>query len=388
MRISTIKFLDYYVGSSILVLLKPIVILLGNILRRDHDLKINKNVTFVKLLGGGSLVIAFPALLGLRKKYPDLKINLVTTKEISPFARSLNIFDDYFEIDRSGVLKILLTSVVTFIRTFGTDTIIDLEVHSKLTTVFSVLTAARNRIGFYVHDAFWRRRVYTHMVFFNNYSGTYEFYDKIVQLFSASPSSAIEGKEHVLKVISGSEKPEGIKGDSGKYKLCIGHACSDLSRERMLSISNWERVFLSRLDTSFNGEVIFLGGYRDRELASGIIERVNPYFKNTGFINLCGKTNLNESLSVLSLSNEFWGIDSSLIHYARLLRIKCVSFWGPTDPKGYLRRIPDLLEEVVYCKIPCSPCIHITESPPCMGDNVCIQNLFSKEKREWPGIVT
>jgi ADP-heptose:LPS heptosyltransferase len=381
MKINVIKLIDYYLGNFLIVVLKPFVFFLGKILQRDHSLEVRKNITIVKLLGGGSLVIAFPALLGLRKKYPNLSINLVTTKNVTPFARSLNIFDNYFEIDYSNVFKLLLTSVIAYIRALGNDTIIDLEVHSRLSTVFSVLTATRNRVGFYLQEAFWRRRIYTHMIFFNTFSGSYEFYDKIVQLFSASPCSIEECKEHLLRFLPKTEKSE-------KYRICIGHGCSDLSKERMLNIENWEKVFRSRVEKSFNGEIVFLGVNKDRDLASRIIAKLSPDFKNAEFVNLCGKTNLNESLSILSSCDEFWGIDSSLNHYARIFGLKCISFWGPTDPKSYLRPIPGLQEEIIYSKIPCSPCIHVTETPPCRGDNICIQNLFNDKKRDWIGLVT
>lgn len=381
MKLKIVKIIDYYLGNFLIAILKPIVVLFGFLLRRDHSLELNNNLTIIKLQGGGSFVIAFPALLGLRKKYPDLNISLVTTKEIAPFARSLNIFNNFFEINNSSIFKLLLTTVTTYIRTFGADTIIDLEIHSRLTTVFSVLTAARNRIGFYQEVAFWRRRIYSYMIYFNTFSGSYEFYDKIVQLFSVSPSSADECKGYLLRFLPKAE-------NSGKYRICIGHACSDLGRERMLDARQWEQVFLSRIDKNIEAEIIFLGAKRDSKLASEIIEKLSLHFTNIEFINLCGKTSLTESLSMLNSSNEFWGIDSSLIHYARLFRIKCVSFWGPTDPKTRLREIPGLQEEIIYCKIPCSPCVHVTETPPCIGDNICIQNLFNDEKREWKGLVT
>ncbi|HDH52989.1 MAG TPA: hypothetical protein ENH24_00715 [Nitrospirae bacterium] len=174
---------------------------------------------------------------------------------------------------------------------------------------------------------------------------------------------------------------------TGKYRICIGHACSSLSLERMLDAGQWEKVFLSRIDKSFETEVIFLGTKRDSGLASEITERLSPDFINIKFINLCGRTDLHKSLSILSSSNEFWGIDSSLLHYARLFKIKSVSYWGPTDPGTLLREIPGLEEEINYCRIPCSPCIHVTETPPCMGDNICIQNLFTDKKRDWIGLV-
>lgn len=381
MKISTIKLIDYYVGNLFIVILKPVIFLFGKFLKRDHSFELKKNVTFVKLLGGGSLVIAFPSLLGLRKKYPDLIINIITTKGVSPFARSLNIFNNIFEIDYSGISSLLLSTLKMYFKIFGTDTIIDLEAHSRLTTVLSALTAARNRIGFYLHSAFWKRTIHTHMIFFNMFSGSYEFYDKVVQLYSVSPASADECKKQLMRQIPQTERTD-------KYRLCIGHACSDLSKERMLSVKNWESVFHTRLDQSFGGEVVFLGTGKDSELASEIIARLASYFINAEFVNLCGKTSLIESLSMLCSANEFWGVDSSLNHYARLFNIKCVSFWGPTDPNNYLRKMPGLQEEIIYCKIPCSPCIHITQTPPCMGENVCIQNLFNDEKREWRGLVT
>lgn len=380
MNIRTTKLIDYYVGVLLIAFLKPFVFLLGKLRPRDHNLEIRKDVTFVKLLGGGSLVIALPSLLGLRKRYPDLNINIVTTKAVTPFARTLNVFDNYYEIDHSNVFRLIVTSVSVFIKTFRCDTIVDFEVHSRLTTAFSVLTAARNRMGFYRHDAFWRRPIYTHIVFFNIFSGSYEFYDKVLQLFSVVPSSIDECKEALLELLPKTEKPE-------HYRICIGHACSDLGRERMLDAEQWEKVFQDKIDDTLQGEVIFLGAQRDSMLASEIIEHVSSRFKNITFVNSCGKYSLSESLSVLSSSDEYWGIDSSLLHYARFFKIKVVSFWGPTDPKTRLREIPELDEEVYYSKIPCSPCTHITETPPCLGDNICIQNMFSDSKRDWIGMI-
>jgi ADP-heptose:LPS heptosyltransferase len=381
MNLKTLKIIDYYLGNFLIVCLKPLVILLGILLRREHDLRPKNNITILKLLGGGSLVIAFPAILGLRRKYPELRLNLVTTKAVTPFARSLNVFDNILEIDSSSVFRFLQSSVNTYLKTFRRDTIVDLEVYSRLSTVFSLLTCSRNRIGFYLQEAFWRKRLHTHLLYFNPFCGSFEFYDKVFRLFDAFPSSADECKEHIIKHLPRTAKPE-------KYRISVGHACSDLALERMLNVNQWEIVFKSRLDESVNAEIVFLGTEKDSELALKISERLSHHLSNISCINLCGKASLSESLSVLSLGDEFWGIDSSLIHYARLFRIKSVSFWGPTDPNTLLRDIPGLQEENIYCKIPCSPCIHITESPPCKGDNICIQNLFSDKKREWIGLVT
>jgi hypothetical protein len=64
----------------------------------------------------------------------------------------------------------------------------------------------------------------------------------------------------------------------------------------------------------------------------------------------------------------------------RLLVLACMSFWGPTAPATRLRPIASLRETVRYGKVPCSPCIHVAEEPPCQGNNVCIQSLFYGDK--------
>jgi ADP-heptose:LPS heptosyltransferase len=66
-------------------------------------------------------------------------------------------------------------------------------------------------------------------------------------------------------------------------------------------------------------------------------------------------------------------IDSALLHYARLLGIPTISFWGPTDPASRLRESDVNRDEIHYHKLPCSPCVHVAQEPPCRGDNVCMR---------------
>ena len=99
-------------------------------------------------------------------------------------------------------------------------------------------------------------------------------------------------------------------------------------------------------------------------------------FPDVTFLNLCGQLSLRESLMRLSECSRFWGIDSALLHFARLLKIPCESFWGPTNPATLLAKIPGLSEKIHYRPISCSPCIHVAETAPCCGRNLCIQGLF------------
>jgi hypothetical protein len=120
------------------------------LLHRDHALSVRGDITVIKVLGGGSLVMALPALLGIRYTYPTVKIRLLTTGAVKPFAETLGVFDEILVLDDRSFVG-LVTSSLRCLRTcFGNDTVIDLEIYSRLSTVLGIFTCARNRLGFFL----------------------------------------------------------------------------------------------------------------------------------------------------------------------------------------------------------------------------------------------
>lgn len=369
MRLRTLKRADYYVGGPLLAAVKPAVWLLGRILRRDHALEPRGEICFIKLLGAGSLVIAFPALLGLRRRYPALRFSLVTTARARPFAETLGVFDVISAVEDSSAAALARTGARALLRSFRADTVVDLEVYSRFTTLLSALTGARNRIGFYLESVFWRKWLHTHLIFFNRFSGVYVFYDAIAHHLGAQPAS-VDDCRRIFRERFGTP-PLG-----GARRIAIGHGSSELGRERMLSAEQWCEVFERHLGRDEPAEVFLLGSRDDRPRAEGIAALVTRALPRLRFRHLAGLLPVEDSLRTLASCGEFWGVDSALLHYARLLGLRCVSFWGPTAPRTRLRPMAGLDEEIHYDKIPCSPCIHVAEEPPCQGQNLCIQGLF------------
>ena len=90
-------------------------------------------------------------------------------------------------------------------------------------------------------------------------------------------------------------------------------------------------------------------------------------------------TTFSESLVCIARSKQFIGIDSGLLHFATLLGIESWSIWGPTAPHTRLRPINGFKDHILYKPVFCSPCIHVTETPPCEGNNICIKNIFDNK---------
>jgi ADP-heptose:LPS heptosyltransferase len=373
MHLRTQRSIDKYAGGLAIAILRPVTMVLGALLRRDHQLTVGREVVWIKMLGGGSLLLALPMLRGFRRAYPATRMVLITTPNVKPFAELMGVFDEYRIIDVRGAGAIVLSSAKALVKSLRADCIVDLEVHSRLTTVFTTLTMARNRVSFWLEDIFWRRGLASHLVFFNRSSGSYYFYDRIADVFGFAIATQAECRVALVEACG--IDPAAPRRD----QVCVGFACSDLGQERMLTPVQWRQVFHDNLRPSQEA-FLFLGGAGDRARGDAIIAELRREFPKLTLLNRCGELTLRQSTGVLFESREFWGIDSSLLHQARIAGLRCLSYWGPTDPSTRLRSTWQLEERVVYRKIACSPCVHTSEAPPCYGDNRCIQGLFDPER--------
>jgi ADP-heptose:LPS heptosyltransferase len=217
-----------------------------------------------------------------------------------------------------------------------------------------------------------RKNFSTHIVYFNLYYGSWYFYEELSKLIGCKIPTELEVREHFLK----SHQIELKSAQPGITKIGIGHGCSDLSLERMLSPKEWKILASTHLKMDTSYEFHFYGVKKDSVIAQEIIEEIKTLPYKMSFHDHCGETNLVGSVKAMAEMNEFWAIDSSLLHYSRLMGIKTVSVFGPTSPQSLIKPLSYLEEEILYEQIPCSPCVHVTEDPPCNGNNICIKNLF------------
>ena len=366
--------LDRYLGGLLIVLLNGVARSLGLTLRRDHALRVRGDILVIKMLGGGSLVMAMPALLGIRRAYPDIKIRLFTTGAVKPFAVTLGIFDEILLLDDSSLPRMIVSGLRHLLTACGSDTVIDLEVYSYLSAVISLFTFARNRIGFFYEESGLRQRLHTHKIFFHLGSPLYLHYDRIAKILGGRIASMEDCAALIRRTIGADPASKA----SANGSIAIGCGCSELSRERQLEPQQWSRaIFTAAPDRQ--REVLFLGAMHDHAEAEKIIaavKRAGPESWAGPLRNLCGVISLQDALLTLARCDEYWGIDSSLLHYARLFGIKVKAFFGPSDPATRLRPIAGLQEHIFYRKTLCSPCIHLLSIPPCHGDNLCMQWLF------------
>jgi ADP-heptose:LPS heptosyltransferase len=377
MKIGDKQRVDRLLGPGLVLILRPLAQLAGRFLRRDHTSTPRGEIVFIKLLGGGSLLIALPALLGVRRRFPDLTLTLVCGSPVAAFAKLMGVFDRV-EImnDRAGTFALLASAarILCSLIFRRIDTVVDLEVYSQLTTVFSLLTLARNRIGFYVASTYWRRNVLTHLVFFNRARGVFHFYAATAQLLGAPSALREEVRAHLLSRISPARSQQDY--------IAVGAGCSDFASVRLLPLPEW-RAFARIHQAEISARHwVFLGSDSDAQVAEQVAAAVRESIPELSYENRCGQFSLEESFACIAGARQFIGIDSALLHAARALAIPTISFFGPTDPTTLLEPIVDHVDLVYYRPPICSPCLHVTQTPPCKGRNVCME-LFTRETVPW-----
>lgn len=161
-------------------------------------------------------------------------------------------------------------------------------------------------------------------------------------------------------------------------RIGVAAFCSELGRERMLTEGQW----CLKLEPALRGrpvEIILFGAASDRSAAEILAQSLRAALPLAMVVNGCGVGSLRDSVRKIAGLDGLWSIDSGLLHFARVLDIPTRSFWGPTDPATRLEPLAGISHKADYRPISCSPCIHVAETPPCRGDNRCIQALFQPE---------
>lgn len=365
MQLGKMKGVDSLLGEILVFLFFPLALIIDKCLRY---LPFHRNqICILKMLGGGSLLIAYPALLGIRKRYPDKKIVLICTKEVKVYASLLNVFDDIFLINTGSFFELFFSSVVCLRRALFSQFFLNFEIHSKLCTIFTLATMSMVRVGLYMTWNKWQRSYINTPVYFNPHTPIYVGYEQMAVQIGAVPFSW----NRVVEAFD-SANPKRNIGSKKFNSVALAPYCSPLYRERQFSDIQWVKVLNNSLLDN-ETEIVILGSSNDLTKSLELELVLAKAFPGRAINNMVGKTSLDVVVSELRSVNRLFTIDSGINHLARLASVPTICFWGPSDPYHRLKDINHTIERHEYRKISCSPCVHHIDTPPCYGDNLCMK---------------
>jgi len=354
--------------------LNLLVKLLGKILRINHNLNGEdfKTVAVCKYKGMGSILQATPLLINLKKCYPNAQLVFITTPGNKGILEKTGLVDKIVTLNDSSVVKLAFGFpgfIIKLIR-LKIGVYIDLEVYSNFSTLVTILSMAKNRLGFYLQSKHYRLGNYTHMMYHNTHSPIMETYLQFARLCGCKIESSdlvrLPKENSIIEV-----DQKSIDLELLKY-IVINPNASDLRLER-----RWGRnkylALMQQLSQEFpEYKLVIIGGKNEADYADQVLNG----WKTPQLINVAGKTNLDQLIAIVQHAQLMITNDSGPMHIAFACKTPVICLFGPCSPIQYGHHGNAVS---IYKNAYCSPCVHDFVNPPCRGNNMCMQLITVDE---------
>jgi ADP-heptose:LPS heptosyltransferase len=393
MQIDTMRRIDRWAGIPLCFALTWLVRLRAVFVRRDD--RPSRNVLLIELSEMGSTILADPAMRKLRNRL-DTELHFAIFRKNKPSLDLLktvpegNIFT--IRDDGLGVLLLDTLRFLAWARSKQVDTVIDLELFSRFTTLLSGLSGACRRVGFHAfyNEGLYRGDLLTHKVAYNPHMHISKNFIALVNALTVDKSelpyskTVISDEEVLLarvnvpdsdcKAMRTKVKQHCPAYDPAKHRLVLFNANgSDLMPLRRWPQDNYVQLALEILRVYPDVIILLTGAASEREGLEQIIGAVG----GGRCVNMAGLTTFGELAALYEISEFMLTNDSGPGHFAAVTKLRTFVFFGPETPKLYGSlglSIP------IYANLACSPCVSAANhrKSPC-DNNVCLKNISPGE---------
>ena len=336
----------------------------------------------------GSLVLAQPMFARLKQKYPDASIYVML------FAKNREVLDLLGVVPEANVLTLDDRSLSSFAadslraivraRALKLDAVIDCELFSRVSSIFSYLSGARMRVGFHRHtqEGLYRGSFINRPVLYNPYRHlTLQFLTMVAALESkANPL----GKDFPVPVL---DEPPPLVFAEGEREEIAARLHADFPAVSgkplvlvypsggLLPIRAWPPESYKALCAALVADgyaVAVIGMKDDRPLGQSLV----AHCASALCIDLTGWTkSVRELLALFHHAALLITNDGGPGQFAALTPIPSIVFFGPETPVLY--RSLSQNAYFFHRQVPCSPCLtaYNHRNSPCDGDNQCLKQI-------------
>ncbi|MDP0589524.1 MAG: glycosyltransferase family 9 protein [Candidatus Endonucleobacter bathymodioli] len=388
MKVDTMRTIDRYIGIPLCFIISSFFKLKETLFRPKA--KKPKKVLFIELSEMGSAILVDPAMRWLKAQ--GCELYFVIFKDNATSLNLLNTIppENIYTI-RPNNLATLTIDVLKFLlwcRRKNLDTVIDLELFSRITSILSRTSGAVNRIGFdSVHEeGLYRGKYLTHPVMYNPHihisknfmilvkaslSTGGQPYQRIrINEADISLARAEVTKESQQEVIN---KIRALHPDynPGKQRLMLVNPnASDLLPQRRWMTDRFAEVIAKVLADYADILVIITGTSAEREAA----EKLRTLVDHEHCYNSAGLFLFRELVPLYSLSSLMLSNDSGPPHFASVTALPTFVIFGPETPKLY----GSLGNSThIYAGLACSPCVSAgNHRKTSCTDNQCLKAIY------------
>jgi ADP-heptose:LPS heptosyltransferase len=243
--------------------------------------------------------------------------------------------------------------------------------------MLSVLSGARNRVGFYRGSARFKKGIYTHLTVFNPRAAIASVYRQLhLCIGGRADSPPVYGPIRVR-----AEDDESLQKTLQEHGMVLDRRfavvnpnASDLLLERRWPTNKYVDLVtqLARKGT----QVVLVGAKSETEYVQQIVGAL-PDDVRGRVLDTSGKLSLGALFALIKAAAVVVTNDTGPMHFSIALARPTVCLFGPVSPVHYGVHRSNV--EMLYHAVYCSPCAHELDEPPCAGNNVCMQLITVSE---------
>ncbi|MEW6668802.1 MAG: glycosyltransferase family 9 protein [Thermodesulfobacteriota bacterium] len=347
------------------------------------------NILVVLLSEMGSLVLSGSMFARIREKYPEATVHILTLQRNSSFLEVLGFVPKghIITVDDRSFSAFLLGSIRALrrLRRIGVDTVLDCELFSRISSLYSLVSGAKVRAGFHRHtqEGLFRGRFINRPLLYNPYRHISEQFVHLVKSIDGQGTPLVKGAafSEALPIDPLKIAPEeieafcqGLQNDfphlRERQQLVLVYPGGGLLPIRAWPRKYYEEVVRGLLESGYSVGVVGLA--EDKKLAGAILSACRSRFclDLTGYTKTVRDLILLFHRASLLISN-----DGGPGHFASLTPIPSVVLYGPETPMLYGVMGPKTY--AFYNPIPCSPCLtaYNHRRSPCDGNNECLKGI-------------
>ncbi|MBI5436917.1 MAG: glycosyltransferase family 9 protein [Nitrosomonadales bacterium] len=391
MNIKFQRAVDRFVGVPICALLS-LVEHLRNILGVTAPPSPPQRILVILLSEMGSLVLAHPMFVRLKQQYPDASLHVML------FGKNREVLDLLGVIPEANVLAINDRSLTGFVmdslgairrmRALKFDVVIDCELFSRVSSIFSYLSGAPILVGFHRHtqEGLYRGSFINRPVLYNPYR-------HLSQQFLTMIAAIASGTVPLAKGLPAADVIDppvlALPEDELQRVAAQLHADFPAIKDKrlvlvypsggILPIRAWPLENYCQLCASLLGDgyaVGVIGLKEDKPLGQAIV----AHCRSPHCVDLTGYTkSVRQLLTIFHRASLLVTNDGGPGQFAALTTIPSIVFFGPETPLLY-----SSLSRNIYCfysALSCSPCLtaYNHRTSPCDGDNQCLKLITPEQ---------
>lgn len=345
-----------------------------------------RRILVILLSEMGSLVLARPMFARLKQKYPGASLHILMfgknrevldLMEVMPCENVLTINDKSLGGFASDSLK-----AIAAMRALKFDVVIDCELFSRVSSIFSWLSGAPLRVGFHPHtqEGLYRGSFINRPVLYNPYR---HLSQQLLTMVGAIESATYPNAKGALDEGGLAPPPLAFPPEELQQVAEKLHADFPVVRGRklvlvypgggILPIRAWPRehyLSLCRALLADGCAVGLIGLKEDKPLAQGLVADCG----SAQCVDMTGYTqSIRHLLALFNHAALLVTNDGGPGQFAALTGLPTLVFFGPETPALYSPLADNI--HCLYANYSCSPCLtaYNHRNSPCDGDNQCLK---------------